>query len=86
MSSAKVIIKSSDMPDSMFNLNKIEMQLEAISQAIQAYYNYSEIDESNPSETYKGIAMEIKNEFDKKYKQYWHVIVGNLFILNSNNR
>lgn len=52
------------------------MQLEAISQAIQAYYNCSEIDDENPSEAYRDIAMDIKKEFDKKYKGCWHCIVG----------
>lgn len=53
------------------------MQLEAISQAIQAYYNCPEIDEDNPADSYKIIATEIKKEFDKKYKPCWHCIVGN---------
>ncbi len=52
------------------------MQLEAISQAIQAYYNCADIDEENPASSYKSIAMEIKKEFDKKYKPCWHCIVG----------
>jgi hypothetical protein len=52
------------------------MQLEAISLAIQAYYNCPEIDEDNPSNSYRQIAMDIKKEFDKKYKFVWHCIVG----------
>lgn len=52
------------------------MQLEAISQAIQAYYNVTEIDEENPADSYRSIAMDIKKEFDKKYKPCWHCIVG----------
>ena len=56
------------------------MQLEAISQAIQAYYNVTEIDEENPADSYRSIAMDIKKEFDKKYKPCWHCIVGNLGI------
>ncbi len=55
------------------------MQLEAISQAIQAYYNSPDIDEENPANSYRSIAMEIKKEFDKKYKPCWHCIVGENF-------
>lgn len=55
------------------------MQLEAISQAIQAYYNVTEIDEENPADSYRSIAMDIKKEFDKKYKPCWHCIVGMYF-------
>ncbi len=55
------------------------MQLEAISQAIQAYYNVTEIDEENPADSYRSIAMDIKKEFDKKYKPCWHCIVGMLY-------
>ncbi len=54
------------------------MQLEAISQSIQAYYNAPEIDEDNPANSYRDIAMDIKKEFDKKYKPCWHCIVGNI--------
>ncbi len=54
------------------------MQLEAISQAIQAYYNVTEIDEENPADSYRSIAMDIKKEFDKKYKPCWHCIVGKI--------
>jgi hypothetical protein len=55
------------------------MQLEAISQAIQAYYNSSETDDENPANNFRIIAMEIKKEFDKKYKPCWHCIVGENF-------
>ena len=55
------------------------MQLEAISQAIQAYYNSPETEDENPSNNYRTIAMEIKKEFDKKYKPCWHCIVGENF-------
>ena len=57
------------------------MQLEAISQAIQAYYSCGEFDEESPSNTYKIIAGDIKKEFDKKYKPFWHCIVGILKII-----
>jgi len=59
------------------------MQLEAISQAIQAYYNVTEIDEENPADSYRSIAMDIKKEFDKKYKPCWHCIVGMINFLFS---
>jgi hypothetical protein len=52
------------------------MQLEAISQAIQAYYNSPESDDENTANNYRTIAMEIKKELDKKYKPCWHCIVG----------
>lgn len=52
------------------------MQLEVVSQAIQAYYNCNEIDEDNSSNSYKTIASEIAKEFDRKYKPHWHCIVG----------
>jgi len=56
------------------------MQLEAISQSIQAYNNCPEIDEENPANSYKQIASDITKEFDKKYKPCWHCIVGNNFV------
>jgi hypothetical protein len=64
------------------------MQLEAISQGIQAYFNCPEIEEENMSDAYKQIAADIKKEFDRKYKPYWHCVVGKniknilLFLLN----
>ena len=67
----KVIIKSTDMTE--------KMQLEAISQSIQAYNNCSEIDEENLANSYKIIASDITKEFDKKYKPCWHCIVGKLY-------
>lgn len=54
------------------------MQLEAISQAIQAYYNISE-EEENTSKNFRQIAMDIKKDFDKRYKPCWHCIVGENF-------
>ena len=44
---------------------------------IQAYFNFPEIEEENMSDVYKQIAAEIKKEFDRKYKPYWHCVVGN---------
>ena len=55
------------------------MQLEAISQAIQAYYNSPDLDDENPANSFRSIAMEIKKEFDKKYNPTWHCIVGRNF-------
>jgi len=78
----KVVIKCSDMPESIKNYEYLGMQLEAISQAIQAYYNVTEIDEENPADSYRSIAMDIKKEFDKKYKPCWHCIVGIKYSLN----
>ncbi len=57
------------------------MQLEAVSQSVQAYFNYPpfELDDDQVSEAYTSIALEIKKEFDKKYKPLWHCIVGENF-------
>jgi len=52
------------------------MQLEAISQGIQAYFNCPEADEENMSDAFKQVASEIKKEFDRKYKPFWHCVVG----------
>jgi hypothetical protein len=54
------------------------MQLEAISQAIQAYCNISD-EEENTSKNFRQIAMDIKKDFDKRYKPCWHCIVGDNF-------
>ena len=67
----KVTIKCSDMPE--------KIQLEAISQAIQAYFRNPPNDPENPSDSYMKIAEEIKREFDHKYKKTWHCIVGENF-------
>lgn len=56
------------------------MQLEAISQAIQSYCNVNEdADEENVSNNFRQIAMDIKKDFDKRYKPTWHCIVGDNF-------
>ena len=67
----KVTIKCSDMPE--------KIQLEAISQGIQAYFRNPPNDPENPSDSYMKIAEEIKREFDHKYKKTWHCIVGKNF-------
>ena len=71
MSSTKVIIKCSDMPE--------KIQLEAISQGIQAFFRNPPTNPENPSDSYMKIAEEIKREFDHKYKKTWHCIVGKNF-------
>ena len=75
----KVTIKCSDMPESKKLILHIEIQLEAISQGIQAYFRNPSADPENPSESYMKIAEEIKKEFDYKYKKTWHCIVGENF-------
>ena len=67
----KVTIKCSDMPE--------KIQLEAISQGIQAYFRNPPNDPENPSDSYMKIAEEIKREFDHKYKKSWHCFVGENF-------
>ena len=69
--SVKVVIKCSDMPE--------KIQLEAISQGIQAFYRNIPENPEDPSESYLKIAEEIKKEFDHKYKKAWHCIVGDNF-------
>ena len=71
MSSTKVIIKCSDMPE--------KIQLEAISQGIQAFFRNPPTNPENPSDSYMKIAEEVKREFDHKYKKTWHCIVGKNF-------
>jgi dynein light chain LC8-type len=71
MSSTKVVIKCSDMPE--------KIQLEAISQGIQAFFRNPPTNPENPSDSYMKIAEEIKREFDHKYKKTWHCIVGKNF-------
>ena len=71
MSSTKVVIKCSDMPE--------KIQLEAISQGIQAFFRNPPTNPENPSDSYMKIAEEIKREFDHKYKKTWHCIVGENF-------
>ena len=69
--STKVVIKCSDMPE--------KIQLEAISQGIQAFFRNPPTNPENPSDSYMKIAEEIKREFDHKYKKTWHCIVGKNF-------
>ena len=69
--SLKVIIKCSDMPE--------KIQLEAISQGIQAFYRNKPEKPEDPSDSYLKIAEEIKKEFDHKYKKAWHCIAGENF-------
>ena len=69
--SVKVVIKCSDMPE--------KIQLEAISQGIQAYYRNIPENPEDPSDSYLKIAEEVKKEFDHKYKKAWHCIVGENF-------
>jgi dynein light chain LC8-type len=71
MSSTKVVIKCSDMPE--------KIQLEAISQGIQAFFRNPPTNPENPSDSYMKIAEEVKREFDHKYKKTWHCIVGKNF-------
>ena len=69
--SLKVSIKCSDMPE--------KIQLEAISQGIQAFYRNIPENPEDPSDSYLKIAEEVKKEFDHKYKKAWHCIVGENF-------
>ena len=69
--SVKVEIKCSDMPE--------KIQLEAISQGIQAFYRNIPENPEDPSDSYLKIAEEVKKEFDHKYKKAWHCIVGENF-------
>ena len=69
--SIKVVIKCSDMPE--------KIQLEAISQGIQAFYRNIPENPEDPSDSYMKIAEEIKKEFDHKYKKSWHCIAGENF-------
>ena len=71
MTSTKVVIKCSDMPE--------KIQLEAISQGIQAFFRNPANNPENPSDSYMKIAEEIQREFDHKYKKTWHCIVGENF-------
>ncbi len=80
----KVVIKCTDMPKSNRN-HYIEMQIDAVSLAVQAEYNNQpneEEDINNTSNRYRDIAADIKREFDRKYKSVWHCIVGKLKIYN----
>jgi hypothetical protein len=55
------------------------MQIDAVSLAVQAEYNNQPNDEdeiNNTSNRYRDIAMDIKKEFDRKFKTVWHCIVG----------
>lgn len=56
-----------------------KIQLEAISQGIQAFFRNPPTNPENPSDSYMKIAEEIKREFDHKYKKTWHCIVGKNF-------
>ena len=67
----KVVIKSSDMPE--------KIQLEAISQGIQAFFRNIPENPDDASDSYLKIAEEIKKEFDHKYKKSWHCFVGENF-------
>ena len=69
--SMKVVIKCSDMPE--------KIQLEAISQGIQAFYRNIPENNDDASDSFMRIAEEIKKEFDHKYKKSWHCIVGENF-------
>ena len=69
--SVKVVIKCSDMPE--------KIQLEAISQGIQAFYRNIPENPEDPSVSYLKIAEEVKKEFDHKYKKSWHCIAGENF-------
>lgn len=55
------------------------MQLEVISHAIQAFFN-NEIENENPAGSYRTIAIDIRREFEKKYKGPWHCIVGMIIL------
>jgi hypothetical protein len=54
------------------------MQIDAISLAVQAYYNNNtdNFDEDGLSEFYRKVAENLKTDFDRKYKPCWHCIVG----------
>ena len=57
------------------------MQIDAVSLAVQAEYNNQPNDDdeiNNTSNRYRDIAMDIKKEFDRKYKTVWHCIVGSI--------
>ena len=69
--SIKVVIKCSDMPE--------KIQLEAISQGIQAFHRNVPDNPEDPSDSYMKIAEEIKKEFDHKYKKSWHCFAGENF-------
>ena len=56
-----------------------KIQLEAISQGIQAYYRNQPENKDDSSDSYMKIAEEIKKEFDHKYKKSWHCFVGENF-------
>ena len=56
-----------------------KIQLEAISQGIQAFYRNIPDTNEEPSDSFMRIAEEIKKEFDHKYKKAWHCIVGENF-------
>ena len=68
MSSTKVVIKCSDMPE--------KIQLEAISQGIQAFFRNPPTNPENPSDSYMKIAEEIKREFDHKYKIFFNIVLN----------
>ncbi len=56
------------------------MQIDAVSLAVQAEYNNKDNDdENNTSNKYREMAMDIKKEFDRKYKTVWHCIVGKYY-------
>ena len=56
-----------------------KIQLEAISQGIQAFYRNIPENNEDTSDSFMRIAEEIKKEFDHKYKKSWHCIVGENF-------
>ena len=56
-----------------------KIQLEAISQGIQAFYRNIPDNPEEPSDSYMKIAEEMKKEFDHKYKKSWHCFVGDNF-------
>jgi len=56
-----------------------ELQIDSVSQGIEAYFNHFRPEESNSAEIYTKIAADIQKSFEKKYDQFWHVIVGDNF-------
>lgn len=56
------------------------MQLDAVTRAVQAYYNVRTAEQDEEAAVaYEKVSEEVKKEFDKKYKGVWHCIVGENF-------